>query len=85
MFKWSKYYLSWMLIWIMSSQVLAQDLGGLALSPYSGVQGVSAQPAFLGDLAFKWDVNIIGASANLLIKDLIPQSSISNTFWNFIN
>jgi len=81
MFKWSKYYLSWMLIWIMSSQVLAQDLGGLALSPYSGVQGVSAQPAFLGDLAFKWDVNIIGASANLLIKDLIPQSSISNTFY----
>ena len=62
-------------------QSFAQDLGGIAVSSYSGVQGISTQPAYLGDFAYKWDINVISASASLLIKDLIPKSSINSTFY----
>lgn len=61
---------------------MAQDSGGMMVSSYSGVEGVSSQPAFLGDFVYKYDINVIGASANLLIKDLIPETSISRRFYS---
>lgn len=81
MVKGSRYFLLVISILLLNTQVFAQNLGGLNQSIYSGVLGIESQPAYLGNFAYKWDVNIIGASAGLLVKDLIPESSISNTFY----
>lgn len=48
---------------ISSHHILAQDWLGFHSSNYAGVQGISNQPASIADSRYKFQMNLIGASA----------------------
>ncbi|MCT4625083.1 MAG: DUF5723 family protein, partial [Schleiferiaceae bacterium] len=77
----TKRYITFLLLLFCSPLLVAQGLGGLTTSPYGGVYSIGLQPASLARMPYKLDVNAIGASANLLIKDLVPQSEVGNVLY----
>lgn len=53
----------------------AQNYGSFAISPYAGVLGINFQPANLANTPYKWDINVLSASAEGLIKELLPEAN----------
>jgi len=62
--------------------MISQEMGGLEVSSYSGITGVNLQPANLASSPYSLDVNIIGASATAGVRQLLPETTIGNTFYS---
>lgn len=67
---------------ILNTMTFAQEFEGMQVSTYAGNYSVGLQPASLASTPYSFDLNLISASANGLIKDLIPSTNIGEVFYS---
>ncbi len=75
-------YIALALLACFPSASFAQYFPSVQVSPYSGVTGVNIQPALLANSTYTVDFNLISATANGLINEIVPKNAISNTFYS---